>query len=72
MTFEFVKQKYILCSQLLKLLRIEALLLWQNLNLLVTEPSVFHAEASQSVLDFWYYSINTRRTNIEKSIDITD
>ena len=62
----------ILCSQLLKYVRMYALLLWQNLILLATEPSVPCAEASLSVLNFWYYSLITTQINIELSIELTN
>ena len=40
--------------------------------MLATESSVAHAEASQSVLDLWYYILITTQINIESGIDITD
>ena len=45
------------------------LLLWQNLTLFVAEPSVTHAQASHSVLDFRYYSLITTQINIELNIE---
>ena len=72
MIVESLNQNYILCSQLLIYLRLQALLLLQNLILLATEPSVSHAEASQSVIDFWYYSCPSNQINIDQNVELTD
>ena len=37
-----------------------------------TEPSVPHAEASQSVLEFWYCSCPTIQLNVDLNIELTN
>ena len=40
--------------------------------MLATELSVPHADASQPVLDFWYYSCPSNQINIDLNIELTD
>ena len=52
--FELLKQEYIFALTITKITKKISIIAQQNLNLLVTEPSVPCAETSWSVLDFWY------------------
>ena len=72
MTFKSLKQNYILCSQLLKYLSNPSFIALAEPESVSTESSLPHAEVSQSVLDFWYYSCPTIQSNIKTSIAITD